>query len=661
MSEGFDPYIQWLGIRDPQRPPNHYRLLGVDLFESDPDVLTNAADRQMAHVRNFQAGKHSAESQRLLNELASAKVCLLNPQRRADYDQNLRRELGLACSPPPMPPAGLPPTPVPPMPAPEPIVTLAPELPPPWPPASVATPSAEIGLPPVPPEPEPFEPEIEVEAPTSSAGLYMIACLGVLVLLLGGTIAVLSQRAARTRQATQQSGSESTQVAARTETPTPGAGGAKTDTATGRNANATPAAPASVSNNAGKGEATKATASANPSAGGAVTPAAPVKPDAAPVKPADVKPADVKPAQQAVAVPQLPEMKPTEAKPADTKPVDEKPADTKPVEMKPSDGNPSDNKPADTKPANNAKPSDVPDAKRPPPDDDAREKVRKEIYEVHREDYENAAKPDQKQKLADKLQAEARQAAEGSAERFVLCIEASDLLLEAGDTYRYQQVLIELMNEFEFDHWNSRAEQARAVVKRLKMQAAPTGLLDFFLAEGRQAIKFERFAEAGQLAEAGRDLARKAKDAGRVREAATLIRDVESGRAAQSEAAEADKTLAQNADDVEANLAKGKYMGFFRDDWKAAAACLEKTKLDVLKSLASAEASSPNSPVVMAALADQWYDSARSLESDLARLARNRAAYWYRQALPGVQGLTKAKAEKRLVELTDTASSSGRK
>lgn len=58
MAENFDPYLQWLGIRDPQRPPNFYRLLGVDLFESEPDVLTNAVDRQMAHVRTFQAGKH---------------------------------------------------------------------------------------------------------------------------------------------------------------------------------------------------------------------------------------------------------------------------------------------------------------------------------------------------------------------------------------------------------------------------------------------------------------------------------------------------------------------------------------------------------------------------------------------------------------------------
>lgn len=90
MSDPFDPYLQWLGIREPERPPNHYRLLGVSPFENDPVVLSNAADRQMAHVRTFQTGLHSAESQQLLNELARAKLCLLSPDKKAAYDAELQ-------------------------------------------------------------------------------------------------------------------------------------------------------------------------------------------------------------------------------------------------------------------------------------------------------------------------------------------------------------------------------------------------------------------------------------------------------------------------------------------------------------------------------------------------------------------------------------------
>ncbi len=56
MASAFDPYLQWLGIRDPQRPPNHYRLLGLELFENDVNVIAMSADRQMAHLRNFKTG-----------------------------------------------------------------------------------------------------------------------------------------------------------------------------------------------------------------------------------------------------------------------------------------------------------------------------------------------------------------------------------------------------------------------------------------------------------------------------------------------------------------------------------------------------------------------------------------------------------------------------
>jgi hypothetical protein len=32
----FDPYCQWLGIPAKDQPPNHYRLLAIELFEPNP-------------------------------------------------------------------------------------------------------------------------------------------------------------------------------------------------------------------------------------------------------------------------------------------------------------------------------------------------------------------------------------------------------------------------------------------------------------------------------------------------------------------------------------------------------------------------------------------------------------------------------------------------
>ena len=90
MSDAFDPYFKWLGIPKADQPPHAYRLLGIELFESDTDVISNAADGRMAQIKNYQSGKFGAVSQKLLNEIAAAKVCLLKPEKKVEYDQRLR-------------------------------------------------------------------------------------------------------------------------------------------------------------------------------------------------------------------------------------------------------------------------------------------------------------------------------------------------------------------------------------------------------------------------------------------------------------------------------------------------------------------------------------------------------------------------------------------
>lgn len=93
MGQPFDPYYQWLSIPAEEQPAHHYRLLGTRVFEDNADVIQHAADQRMAHLRTLQSGRHAALSQRLLNEVAAARVCLLNPAKKAAYDAELRASL----------------------------------------------------------------------------------------------------------------------------------------------------------------------------------------------------------------------------------------------------------------------------------------------------------------------------------------------------------------------------------------------------------------------------------------------------------------------------------------------------------------------------------------------------------------------------------------
>jgi hypothetical protein len=45
----FDAYHACLRIAPNDLPPNHYRLLGVDLYDDTPDTIQHPADRHMPH------------------------------------------------------------------------------------------------------------------------------------------------------------------------------------------------------------------------------------------------------------------------------------------------------------------------------------------------------------------------------------------------------------------------------------------------------------------------------------------------------------------------------------------------------------------------------------------------------------------------------------
>ena len=122
MTGVFDPYREWLGIDPQEHPVDHYRLLGLQRFESDVALIHQAADACMVEVRLHQLGPHGRHTQKLLNEISTARVCLVHPGSRQTYDSQLADNVAptvkpLGMSPPPAPPS------VPPVPPPAPVMT----------------------------------------------------------------------------------------------------------------------------------------------------------------------------------------------------------------------------------------------------------------------------------------------------------------------------------------------------------------------------------------------------------------------------------------------------------------------------------------------------------------------------------------------------------
>ena len=90
MAEPFDPFCEWLAIEPDEHPVDHYRLLGIRRFESNPEMIEAAADERMKIIRTFQTGPRGRFTQPILNALSQARLCLLDPDERATYEDQLR-------------------------------------------------------------------------------------------------------------------------------------------------------------------------------------------------------------------------------------------------------------------------------------------------------------------------------------------------------------------------------------------------------------------------------------------------------------------------------------------------------------------------------------------------------------------------------------------
>ncbi|MCC9602964.1 hypothetical protein LOC67_20635 [Stieleria sp. JC731] len=93
-------YQEWLDIPSDRLPPNHYALLGIDDFESDPERIEAAAKERGAYLHQLAAGPERKTVQQLLSQVAVAKRTLLSEDQRTAYDDQLKAAASQPASQP---------------------------------------------------------------------------------------------------------------------------------------------------------------------------------------------------------------------------------------------------------------------------------------------------------------------------------------------------------------------------------------------------------------------------------------------------------------------------------------------------------------------------------------------------------------------------------
>ncbi len=88
----FDCLYKWLGIPPEEQPPNHYRLLGIGLFESDADVIDAAADKQLLFLHDLVNGEYGELAEELSNQICAVRLLLLSADKKQAYDRTLQSQ-----------------------------------------------------------------------------------------------------------------------------------------------------------------------------------------------------------------------------------------------------------------------------------------------------------------------------------------------------------------------------------------------------------------------------------------------------------------------------------------------------------------------------------------------------------------------------------------
>jgi hypothetical protein len=616
----FDPYHRWLGIPPKEQPPDCYRLLGVSRFESDPDVIEAAADQRMAFLRTLQTGPHGKRSQELLNEVAAAKLRLLNPEKKAAYDQELRRRAAAQATD-----AG------------------AAHATPAKPVAVFVSPGDGVALPRVSLQATRRAARSRASRPlivSASAAVLALVCVGAWLASRPGENGDHAGEAiagSRSHGGTTVRASEDARHARPVAPTTPSDVAAQfpIDTAD---------APAGSS-----GELPDALASrlGEPLS---MEPAPPESSDPWATEPADEDASAVASHGGYDAPVFIPPESPSAPQNVASAPLFEAPDLVEPSPAEPPVPRPS-----------------------PIPGEEVQRTIHEQLSAIHRLDVARTA--DEKNAAARRFLEAADAAATSPAERYVLLRLAAQLATETGDVDLALEAAGRFGRRFEVDPVRAQVEALKAYAAKATGVQRLESLVGGSAGVIHRAVAEQRFAEAIELAALVQTACRRPEGRDWRKEAADRLAWAERMAAQNKEIARAKSVLETNADDPEANTLLGTWYCLVEAEWQPGLKHLARGRDEAIRNLAQADlaalagegAAVPHSPTTTdpgdvapepddnpIARGDAWWDAAQALQDDARLLALSRAGDWYRRAKPEtLGGLSRLKVEKRLGEIAE--------
>jgi len=294
----------------------------------------------------------------------------------------------------------------------------------------------------------------------------------------------------------------------------------------------------------------------------------------------------------------------------------------------------------------------VGNGKVPVPDEASRKHAEELLREVYGPEYDAAKSSVQRAALAKKLVEQAEENRGNPVECFVLLRAAREMAIQAVDAKLALQATDRLATWYDVDGTTQRVDTFQAVGRAASKSSQFHALADQALPLIDAAVREDRFDAATRAGELGVAAARRARQYALAKQITERMKEVKQSASLYRAYQDAMVVLEDSPIDPSASLTAGRFLCFFRGDWRKGIPLLALAKDQDLQALAVRELKEPRKQENQVALADAWWDLAATREGREKEGAMLRAGAWYKLAeTHGSSGLLNTKIETRLREI----------
>ena len=258
-------------------------------------------------------------------------------------------------------------------------------------------------------------------------------------------------------------------------------------------------------------------------------------------------------------------------------------------------------------------------------------------------DFAELRKKEEPGKLAGAMLQQAIDTNEDPDLKYVLFLRARELAIEAHDAKVAMASIDELAKQFDVDVLGAKTATLQGLLKGAKSDEVHVSNQIERLTE--EAMASDRYDLADDLVALSERLASSDQVKREHRQRRTEIRAMQQKFATLQQAlADLEKSPA----DPDLNLAVGRYLTYYKGDWRRGIPMLALGSEPRLSEMAQRELRLPAAAVEIKQLGDDWWNLSASEASLPKKNVQDHAIELYRRALPGLEGLDKLAVEKRL-------------